>query len=430
MDHFSQQAHSPYEQAQTLDDLSTGLQLVRILLILGHHQQACDAYRGDLAIALLFKVEAHVEVLALLRPLFLEGWATVTGEVTEDDAGYVLNAAAIALRASGEFGHALAANEATLRMSLLQKAWADVGIVLTNTAHTYASLNCLASEARCRLLALEITEISGEKHLFSARLERFWQLTRIGKYLEAEALWRVLDAMGFENAIHFYRPGEAEWYHGEFLFRQGLLQEQHLSKAEGLAQAGNARAVIRYLHRLRGKWRLRQARETADYAAAARSLGEAVRMAHEVRLSDPEAETLLALARLHQGVLEDSRALAGQLASANRYHPLALSELWLAIAKREVDAVTAASDRERARDFALKAYRQAWANGEPYVQRHELERATDLLRELGAEVPVLPPYDATKAEKFAWEDEVMAAIAELRREKEIRDAEAGGESGW
>lgn len=53
-----------------------------------------------------------------------------------------------------------------------------------------------------------------------------------------------------------------------------------------------------------------------------------------------------------------------------------------------------------------------------YVHRYELNKATALLQQLGAEIPNLPPYDPAKDERLPWEDEVAAAIEKLRAEKE------------
>ena len=84
-----------------------------------------------------------------------------------------------------------------------------------------------------------------------------------------------------------------------------------------------------------------------------------------------------------------------------------LAELWLAI-----------GDREQAKKHALAAYKRAWADGEPYVRRYDLNKATALLTQLGTEIPKLPPYDPAKNEKLPWEDKVAAAIEKLRAAKE------------
>lgn len=94
--------------------------------------------------------------------------------------------------------------------------------------------------------------------------------------------------------------------------------------------------------------------------------------------------------------------------------PRLLATLWLAI-----------GDHEQAEKHALAAYRWAWADGEPYVQRYELTRTTELLQQLNVPIPNLPPYDPAKDEKLPWEDAVAAAIEKLKAEKEKRKGQAG-----
>jgi hypothetical protein len=83
---------------------------------------------------------------------------------------------------------------------------------------------------------------------------------------------------------------------------------------------------------------------------------------------------------------------------------LPLAELWHALA-----------DTEQAAKHARAAYRYAWADGEPYVRRHALDRAKTLLQRLGEDIPALPAYDPAQHPKKPWEDEVIAAITELRK---------------
>ena len=91
VDHFSQRAHNPYEEAETLEDLRDGLHIVRTLLQMGRDQQACDAYSADLANALSINLEADAEKLSLLRPFFPHGWATMPNSVTETDSSFLAN---------------------------------------------------------------------------------------------------------------------------------------------------------------------------------------------------------------------------------------------------------------------------------------------------------------------------------------------------
>ena len=60
-------------------------------------------------------------------------------------------------------------------------------------------------------------------------------------------------------------------------------------------------------------------------------------------------------------------------------------------------------------------------DGEPYVLRYGLNKAHALLEQLGVDIPKLQSYDPSKAEKFAWEDELAAAIEKLRAEKKAKN---------
>jgi tetratricopeptide (TPR) repeat protein len=186
------------------------------------------------------------------------------------------------------------------------------------------------------------------------------------------------------------------------MFYQGLLQAHHLSLTEELAISGKSRSIFRTTIQLRGEWYLGQGR----WRQASESLQEAVSLARAIGHSDVKSETLLALAQLRLGQLVNPREEAERLAKVKRPSHRALSELWLAT-----------GDLEMARKHAIEAYRWAWADGEPYVHRYELNKARALLEQLGEPIPDLPVFDPARVEKFPWEDDLAAAIEELRSEK-------------
>jgi tetratricopeptide (TPR) repeat protein len=182
----------------------------------------------------------------------------------------------------------------------------------------------------------------------------------------------------------------------------GVLTEERLAVADRFVKAERDRRDLRYLLSLRGEWHLAK----GQWSLAAESLQEAVRMAREVGLSNADAETQLALARLHLGQLPDARREAEQLARAKVPAHGTLAELWLGI-----------GDPDEAEKHAVLAYKCAWGDGEPYVFRYELNKARALLENLGAAAPKLPHYDPAKDERFPWEDEVAAAIEGLRAKR-------------
>ena len=209
--------------------------------------------------------------------------------------------------------------------------------------------------------------------------------------------------MGRDWSLALYRVGDAEYLYTRLRFFRGDLRDEDLTHATDLSKAGKNRRTIRRLHSLRGQWQM----ERGEWELAAESLREAVSMARAVGQTDAVAETRLALAKFHLGLIDDPRREAQNLENQSQYAPRALAELWLAI-----------GEQDEAKKHALAAYKWAWADGEPYVRRYELNKARALLETLGVEIPNLPPYDASKDEKLPWEDEVAAAIAELRRQQE------------
>lgn len=403
VDYFQSLPHDPYDQAETLEEVRTGLNVVKTLLKIGHLQQAVDIYCGDLARALLFNLEARTEALSLLRPFFAAGWEKLPDGVNISDGTYLANDAALALSFCGERKAALAAYGAALGGNLEAAYWSGVNANLLNISSILTDQHLVAKSVRVCAYSLDIaTEIGDEEFIFRSRLEVFFTQAMTGSWVKAEATWQLLDAMSRDWQRALYRPGSAEWYYALFQFYRGTLTEQHLALAERLAEAGNNRGSIRYLHWLRGAWYL----ERGEWKQATASLQEALRMARERGLSDTEAETGLTLAKFHLGQLDDPLREAGQLAQMRKPAHRLLAELYLAIGKHEP-----------AKKHALAAYRWAWADGEPYVYRHELDKTTELLQQLGIPIPDLPPYDPAKDEKFPWEDAVAAAIKNLRAEK-------------
>lgn len=408
VDHFSLQAHCPYEQAETLEDVRDCLQIVRILLQMGRHRQAFDAYRGDFARALYFNLEAHAEILSLLRPFFPQGWATIPDDLGPYGGTNLATYAGIALQETGDAKEALAAFGATLLANLRQANWRNVRVSLFNISRVFYSENRLAKEEFCLLLALDLAALlDDEETLFKARLDRFRQLADIGQWQDAEAMWQLLDSFERNLSTNIYRPDTSEYIYVHFRLFRGDMTEDHLTHAEESARAANVRPLVRWLHGLRGQWHLEQ----GQHALAAESLHEAVRMARQVGKTDTGADTLLALAKFHLNELPNPRDEAERLAKSKDPDHRTLAELWLAI-----------GDREQAKKHALTAYKWAWADGEPYVHRYELNKTRSLLEQLCAEIPDLPPYDPVKVEKLPWEDEVAAAIEKFRAEKEAKKA--------
>ncbi len=415
VDHYASQPHNPYEQAKTMEDVENGLHVVRTLLKLGHHQLAADAYTGDLTNALLLNLEAHAEILSLLRPFFPSGWDALPKDVGRWNTINLANSAAIALDYCGELQKAIGVYGAALRVDLETENWSEATIRLSNISRNLSDQNLLARALRVDALARDLATVREDnKAIFRSRLYMFADQSRLGQWPTADATWRLLDPMGRDWSRAAYRQGRAEYHFAEFQFWQGTLQEEHLTAAATLAEQDGNRVTLRDLHVLRGTWRLEQ----GEWALAAASFDPAVTLARERRLVDEESETGLALAKHHLGQLtgDAARSEAERLAQLRQPAHRTLALLWLVL-----------GDPDQAQHHALAAYRWAWADGEPYVNRYELTKTTELLQQMRVPIPTLPPYDPAQDEPFPWEADVRAAIEKLRANKEAKKAKDANE---
>lgn len=404
VDHFSRRAHSSYEEAESLENLRDTLNVVRALIQMGQVQKACDIFVDELSNALIFNLEAWAEILSIVQSVSPRGMGILPDNIFVESAKGMANTAAIALTATGDIPLATVYYEALVRASLkeLDFVWLVTGV--HNLGGLLVDNDRLAAAERLNLLVLEMSILLEiEEDLFTARLGRFDILSLLGRFPEAESFWTVLDSMGRDWPRWVYRSGALEEGYARFRFFQGTLDEGLLVAAETLCKTGKNRSGIRILYALRGKWQI----ERKEWALAAESLNEAVRMAREVGENDVASEALLCLAKFNLGQLAAPVDEALQLAKAKKTPRRILAELWFAI-----------GDGEQAKDNALNAYKDAWAEGEPYVYRYELDKARELLKKLGVEIPDLPPYDPEKDKKFPWEDDLAAAIEKLRSEKE------------
>ena len=402
VDHFSQQTHDPYEQAETLQDVAIGLQLVRGLLEMGRFQDAYNTLHGELADALVFNLEANAEMLALLRPFFSDGWSSRIEALNEREASYIGNFAGILLYHSGRYIESLDLYSQCIQIDHRMKDWRNVQVKVNNVANTCFRQGRLAAAERLGVIARDFAELMDEEKLFKSRCIYFALLVELGRIPEAEAEWRRLDPMGRDWSRSLYRPGDAEQWFAEFRYRYSELRDEDLIKAENLAREGRARHVIRQLHHLRGRWHLKR----GEIASAVESLREAVRMTREFGGDAPGSEALLALAKLRARDDAEARVEAERLSAKPDESALAVAELWRAL-----------GHRDKAMEHALRAHRWAVADGEPYVYRYQLDQARALLEDLGVEPPKTPRYDPSKDEPFPWEKDVVAALEALRAEK-------------
>jgi tetratricopeptide (TPR) repeat protein len=405
VDLFSSALQHDLQQTRTFEDVAPALNLVRTLVQLGRLPEAVEALRHQgLDLALWVNLEAHVETLAILRPFFGRDWSHVHDDVASH-AYFLGTSAGIALEKTGHFEAALAAYGVVVTRAVAASPPWGLSSALRNVAVTLLEADRRPAKALQLIQeALELsTTLKEDAGLFRSRLLMFSAQTELGWWTEAAEMWGQVNAMGRNWPRGMYLAGAAELSYAYSEYMQGRLREEHLSVAAELARAGRNRRGEREVHRLRGIHHV----DGGNWRAAAESLSEAVRMARERRLLDAASEAALVLSKYRLLVLtaEDARQEALRLSRGDAPHRW-LAMIWQAL-----------GDAERAAEAALAAYKDAWADGEPYVFRYDLDQAMELLKSLGVPVPNMPPYDPEADKPFPWEIEVRAAIDRAREEE-------------
>lgn len=396
VDYFSQQTHRPFSEAASLEDIQPQLMLIHTLLKMDELQRACNAYIGVICDVLDHNLEAYPEALAIQRPFFSKGWNHIPDAVFEADGLHLALHAARALTETGQREHALALGNAAVELALRADNLWEVERQLISIANAVgwsriAKIYRVVSRAHAIALVL-----GSNLKIFLRTLDFLLINTTIGRFDEADALYTTLNSMGRNWPENAYRQGGVELRYAELQFAKNALDDSVLREAEKAAALGRDRSIIESLHDLRAKWHLKR----GEWTPAEASLSEVIRMRREVGSPSDTSEVLLALAKFHlSGDQAAALARAEELASSKASGKLELAQLWLAL-----------EERKRAESCATEAYAKAWGDGEPYVDRYDLDQARAILNTLGASVPVLPAYDFAEDHSFPWEADLDLAI--------------------
>lgn len=404
VDHFTSRADPPYEAAETMADVRNGLQTVRSLVQIGDLQRAYNVIDGELTTALWFNLERYNDYLALLRPYFPDGWAEPPQELeSKFSLGTVAVRAAVALESVGRNTEALAADQNAVLALIRAETVSGLGTSLRNHCGHQMGTNHEEAAERALLLDEELAALDPDKdHRTMALLRRFYYSLNTGKINEAEAALEGFNSCPRPESRGLYRPGNAEVYLVELRLRQGRLDENLLSVGMRAAREGRNRGVIRELHNLRGEWLLSIGR----FAESEAVYEEGIAMARESGLLVPDTEARRALAQAKQGKIDQPRETAERIALLEDPPEISLAELFLAL-----------GDRTRAVEYATRGYRQAWADGMPYVEWWNLQRCRAVFEALGEPEPQLPPFDPSKATPLPFEAELRAFIEKLKAKK-------------
>jgi hypothetical protein len=397
-DHFTARAAPDYAKVTSLAEMADRIQVAQALNLAGKHAEAWDVVNGGMRNA-LYRLERHHDMLALLRPLFPNGWASPPSGVM--DAAYVATDASGHLRAIGRRAEQAAQDLFAISASYSAGVTENLAIRLTNHRNTLQDRNEIVLSGRALALSRAVAVAA-----YADRLGLWCDLLRVsdlvdrGNLTDARHLWTEMTAVSAWQR----RGGQAEAQSLEIeawlLHLEGALTEPHLGAVIERTHALGERTLERALCRLLGTWHQTNSRDVPAVAA----FEHAIQMARDVGLSDlsAEAQRGLSLARIGR----DAEAEAAALSAEREVEGVELAELWLALGQRD-----------KARDHALRGYKWAWADGPPYSHHWDLERGRAVLRALGEPEPVLPPFDPAKIAPLPYEADINRLLEEHARKK-------------
>ena len=397
------------DKVEKLDDLKRSLELYEVLIRLGRWDDAMDVYDKHLKYALTYKLATYDTIVDLLMPLFPDGLEELPRLSSYRGQNICLTDMATAFSYLGQTDKAMTLRGLKIKLALKQKSYSSMGVGLrTYSSSLRLDQNKLATSLKACKLALEVAEASGD--LDNAGISYMYLLSLyrdMGWWLEAkDAYDQFNDLLQTRPALRKWQP-TADRFYAEMLIFQKRDATSLLTKIWREAQAASNKnqVHIREIYRLRGESALLQ----GQYSTAAGFFMDTITLGQKSGIPVSGLIGRLAYVRSCENLHDDALYLITQALAdeeAGRLHDLynSAAETYLTM-----------GDGDQAAHYAALAYESAWADGPPFVWWWRLERARQVLDQVGAAVPGLPPFEEERIEKVPYENEIYIFIDELRQ---------------
>ncbi len=401
--HFESLPPEDPNEATELADLARTLEIYRLLIEAKRWDRAVDLFIGAVSNALLFSVASYPTVMELLRPLFRDGLECPPRLESKLAQSQVMQCLAIAMRSTGQPSGALPLLTGEIEIALNSRAWHILCLEVGELGRVSMQMNRPASAVAALELAYSLaraTKNKEEESVLSLALMAHYTVT--GQWQEAHAAHAAFVARPAPERRAIYRPGGVEMNLCQLKLHQNKLRNEDLDEALRVAEQGRNTISQLGLNRLRAELAL----QNGDADAATESIERAIAIARKCGVPARSDLGRLARAQVHQGHHDDARrTIEDALALVSETHnrtALAAAEVYL-----ELD------EPDLARDYALRAFELAWADGPPHSFWWPLQRSRRVLERLGVAEPQLPPFDPSRIEKIPHEDAIRRAIEEL-----------------
>jgi tetratricopeptide (TPR) repeat protein len=376
-----------------LEELTPAIELFDKLIGLEQFDDAASVFEDHLEMATLHRLSASRLRVELLEQLFPDGLEAPPR--TREQSANVLNALGQAYHYGGEPGRAAPFFRRAANIDRSINFTKGLGSRLANLALALWPSGQIHAAEIASLRACELGQQEGLRHLEGFSLVLLGQVfTVLGDTRQAGV------ALARSSAIFASESNQqAEGFVAAYL-AQRLIWSWKPRDAMPMAEKALKLAMVRRLerdviraHRLYGE----VLSAFGDLAVAEEHLSGSLSRARNVNFIDEELTSLTALAELYRqrNEYESARELLDEVSGHAKRGPYPLLH---ADAQNVLGRIEIKDNREAAMAAATRAYELAWCDGPPYAYHFGLTNAKQLLAELGAPEPDLPPFDESKFE--------------------------------
>jgi len=409
--HFATLPPENIHNVQKLSDLKRSLELYEVLIRSTRWDDAIEIYDQRLKYALQYKLAAYDKIIELLTPFFGSGFDELPRLSTWRGQNICMTDVATAFYYLGQLEQSQRLRVMKIKLALSHKKANSLGVAL----RTYSSAirleeNKLAVPIKICELALRVGQVSKDKDgmaMTSFYLLNFYR--DIGWWKQAEEAYHNFQQfIEVRSEVSKWRTAVERSY-AELALYQGQDASDIIERAWKLSQQnGTQNSVeVREIYRLRGEAALQR----GQYNIAADFFQDTITLARRSGLSVAGLMGRLAYARVRQELYNEAKLIIQEaLEQQTKGH---IYDLYSSAA----EVYFYLGEPEAAREYAMKSYLVAWADGVPYSWWWQLERAKRVLEALRVDYPDLPQFNSSKIEKAPYEDEILSFIEELEHAK-------------
>lgn len=397
------------QQAKSLADLTTIIELYNALIGLGRYLQAAKLFQNRIDKVTLYHLGTMSQRIELLELLFPDGLDQLPYPAFRNAQSYVLNALALSLKS--EPGRAATFFRRTVDLSEKDRSHINTSISLCNLSNVLLLSGSLFDSqlAVCQALILARSLENPVREVDSL----CWLGLILALRGNREDSTRALD----RSLVLAYKYNTYKAY--DFQAKCALWAKHYANVRSLCAKAKTFFKNIHYeigmvcVMRLQGETALGQ----GDLSRADDLLHQALIKARNIDLIEEELQAIIGLAELRrrQGDLIAAHELLNNVWEPASRGPFRLfhADACNVLAQIERDE----GHHKAAKEAALDAYRLAWCDGPPFAYDPGLEKARSHLSDLGAAEPNLPPFELSGREQMP-EVEIDAPLKEIDENQE------------